>query len=71
MDGVTFGMLVAQALRSLPLWGAGPSLSFFLASLAMTAFFVWRRDLVIMIVAHVAIDMWGLVISPAVSPWWR
>jgi len=37
----------------------------------MTVFFGWRRDLVAMIVAHVAVDTWGLVITPAVSHWWR
>jgi hypothetical protein len=37
----------------------------------MAAFPVWGRDLAAMIVEHVAIDMWGLVITPAASPWWR
>jgi membrane protease YdiL (CAAX protease family) len=58
------------AALHLPVWGAGPSLAFFLGGLATTAFFVWRRDLLAMIIAHAAIDMWGLVVSPVISRWW-
>jgi membrane protease YdiL (CAAX protease family) len=58
------------AALHLPVWGAGPSLGFFIGGLATTAFFVWRQDLLAMIIAHVAIDMWGLVVTPAVSRWW-
>lgn len=58
------------AALHLPVWGAGPSLGFFISGLATTAFFVWRRDLVAMIIAHVAIDMWGLGVTPALSRWW-
>jgi uncharacterized protein len=58
------------AALHLPVWGSGPSLAFFLGGLATTAFFVWRRDLLAMIIAHVAIDMWGLVVSPVISRWW-
>jgi membrane protease YdiL (CAAX protease family) len=58
------------AALHLPVWGAGPSLGFFVGGLATTAFFVWRRDLAAMIIAHVALDMWGLVISPGLSRWW-
>ena len=55
----------------LPLWGTGPSLAFFLGSLAATAFFVWRRDLLAMIIAHAAVDVWGLAMTPALSRWWN
>jgi membrane protease YdiL (CAAX protease family) len=61
--------LVFAALH-LPLWGAGPSLAFFIGGLATTAFFMWRRDLVAMIVAHTAIDAWALLVTPAFSQWW-
>jgi membrane protease YdiL (CAAX protease family) len=60
----------AFAVLHLPMWGPGPTLSFFLGSLAMTAFFIWRRDLWTMILAHTAIDAWGLIITPAISTWW-
>jgi membrane protease YdiL (CAAX protease family) len=60
----------AFAVLHLPMWGPGPSASFFMSSLFMTAFFIWRRDLWTMILAHVAIDAWGLIVSPGLSKWW-
>lgn len=57
------------AALHLPVWGPGPSLGFFMGGLATKAFFVWRKDLAVMIIANVAIDRWGLVITPAVSRW--
>jgi membrane protease YdiL (CAAX protease family) len=59
------------AALHIPVWGTGPSLSFFIGGLVTTTFFVWRRDLLTMMIAHVAIDLWALVISPAFSPWWE
>jgi len=61
---------VVFAALHLPVWGPGPSLGFLIGSVAMTAFFVWRRDLLAMIIAHVAIDTWGLLVTPELSEWW-
>ncbi|MGE5530297.1 MAG: lysostaphin resistance A-like protein [Patescibacteria group bacterium] len=58
------------AALHLPAWGIGPSFSFFAGGLAMTGFFIWRRDLLAMIVAHAAIDAWGLIVSPLFARWW-
>ena len=71
--GIPLAVGVSSAVFAalhLPVWGAGPSLGFFIGGLATTAFFVWRRDLLAMIIAHVAIDLWGLVVTPALSRWW-
>lgn len=59
------------AALHLPVWGAGPSLAFLIGGLATTGFFIWRRDLLAMIVAHVALDAWGLLVTPVFSEWWR
>lgn len=67
---ISLSSVVFAALH-FPVWGAGPSVAFFIGGLATSAFFVWRRDLLAMILAHVAIDMWGLVITPAFSQWWK
>lgn len=32
--------------------------------------FIWRRDLLAMIIAHATIDVWALAISPSFSSWW-
>jgi uncharacterized protein len=65
--GVSSAMFAALHL---PVWGTGPSLGFLIGGLVTTAFFVWRQDLLAMIIAHVAIDMWSLVITPGASRWW-
>lgn len=70
---VVFAVILSSTIFAalhLPVWGAGPCLAFFTGGLATTAFFVWRRDLLAMIIAHVAIDAWALVITPAFSQWW-
>lgn len=61
----------AFAALHIPVWGAGPSLAFLIGGIATTGFFIWRRDLLAMIIAHVAIDAWGFVITPLYSAWWR
>jgi membrane protease YdiL (CAAX protease family) len=58
------------AALHLPVWGRGPSLAVLIGGLVTTAFFIWRRDLLAMIIAHVAIDAWGLVVTPLYSEWW-
>jgi len=44
---------------------------FVVSGLATTTFFVWRRDLLAMIIAHLVIDGWALLIAPAISIWWQ
>jgi len=67
---VSLSSVVFAALH-LPVWCVGPCVAFFIGGLATTTFFVWRRDLLAMILAHVAIDLWGIVITPAFSQWWK
>jgi membrane protease YdiL (CAAX protease family) len=59
------------AALHLPVWGMGPSLGFFIVSVAGSTFFLWRRDLATMMVAHIGMDLWGLVVSPAMRRWWE
>ena len=71
---VWLGALIATAVFAavhVPHWGTGAAVSIFLGALAGAAFFVWRRDLLAIIVAHAAIDVWGFVIAPRFSKWWR
>ena len=56
-------VLVVSFLH-LPSWGIGAVLAYFVAVGIGAGFFVWRRDLLANIVAHVAVDAWALVIVP-------
>jgi len=55
----------------IPVWGIGPSFALLPGGVVMTAFFVWKRDLLAMILAHVAIDSWALLATPYISEWWK
>ena len=38
---------------------------------AVMAFFVWRKDLLAMMLFHVSTDAIGLIVAPMFSEWWR
>jgi membrane protease YdiL (CAAX protease family) len=67
------GILSAAVFAALhiPFWGTGPGLAFFVGGVASTAFFIWRQDLLAMVVAHIAVDAWGIVVTPLYSEWWK
>ena len=52
------------ALAHGPLWGPGPVVSFLFSGGFLAAFFLWRRDLLANVVAHVTVDALGLVFAP-------
>ena len=54
----------AAALLHFPHWGVGPVLAFFVTEAIAVGFFVWRRDLLANIVAHVTVDGMALVVMP-------
>ena len=59
--------VIVFALVHLPFWGPGPVLTFFITGGVMTAFFVFRQDLLANIVAHVIVDAVGFIVTPMLS----
>ena len=59
--------LSAFAAAHVPLWGWGPAVTTLVSAAVATCVYVWRRDIVALIVAHVATDLYGIVISPHVE----
>jgi membrane protease YdiL (CAAX protease family) len=51
----------------IPFWGIGPALVSLAAGAAATFFYVWKRDLPALIVAHAVGDTLGLVVVPPVG----
>jgi uncharacterized protein len=47
-----------------PLWGLGPVLTFYITGGFMTAIYLWKRDLLVTIGAHIIVDMVGLIFLP-------
>jgi membrane protease YdiL (CAAX protease family) len=55
---------VAFGAAHIPGWGIGPALVFLIDGAAATLFYVWRRDLTALVIAHVVGDTIGLVVLP-------
>lgn len=60
--------LVVFAVAHVPLWGAAPALSTFFAGGIFTLVYLWQRDLAPNVIAHVATDFVGIVLSRSARP---
>ena len=49
------------------MWGTGATLVILCTSGAFTIGYVWQRDLLANVVAHVVVDCVGLILVPALS----
>jgi membrane protease YdiL (CAAX protease family) len=63
--------LVGFYLLHVPVWGWGFALGGLVSGAAVMAFFIWRKDLLAMMVFHISTDAIGIVIAPMLSEWWR
>jgi membrane protease YdiL (CAAX protease family) len=66
----TLALLGFSALH-VPVWGLGFAVGGLVSGAAAMAFFVWRRDLLAMMVFHSVADATALVIAPLYSDWWK
>ena len=51
----------------LPFWGGGAAAAVLTGGLALTLLFLWKRDLLLVAVAHTAIDAFSLFVQPALG----
>ena len=56
--------VVIFALAHVPVWGWGPALTTVVSGAVATAFYIWQRDLVAIIITHVITDFAGIVVMP-------
>jgi hypothetical protein len=63
--------LVGFVALHVPLWGWGFALGGLVSGAAAMTFFIWRRDLLALIIFHLATDAIGLVVAPLFSEWWK
>ncbi len=59
--------LLAFGLAHLPLWGFGVSLTTLVGGAIFTLLFIWRRDATSLMLAHVATDLYGLLLAPMLA----
>jgi len=62
---IGFGLLHVSS------WGWGFVVSGLVGGVVFTTFFIWKKDLLAMMVFHTITDAIGIVISPAFSEWWK
>jgi membrane protease YdiL (CAAX protease family) len=53
--------LSAFGLAHVPLWGLAPALTTLVSGGIMTLMYVWRRDVVALMIAHVIADLFGIL----------
>lgn len=63
--------LVAFAALHVPYWGWGFAVMGLLGGAVATTFFIWKKDLLAMMVFHAITDAMGFVIAPMFSEWWK
>ena len=56
--------IVAFTLAHVPMWGWGAALSTAVSGGIATLFYLWRPDVVALIIAHVTTDLYGIVLVP-------
>ncbi len=65
LTGSTFAAgiisLLMFGMAHLPLWGLSAALSTVASGAIFTVLYIWRRDIVALAVAHVLIDLYGLI----------
>ena len=55
--------VAAFGVAHVPMWGWGASLTTFFSGGLATLFYLWRRDLAALIIAHVVTDFVGIVVT--------
>jgi membrane protease YdiL (CAAX protease family) len=63
--------LAGFAALHVPSWGWGFAITGLIGGVFSTAFFIWKKDLLAMMMFHAATDAIGFVISPTFSEWWK
>ena len=56
---------------SLPKFISGRRLGGLVSGAVAMALFIWRKDLLAMMVFHMSADALGLIVAPLFSEWWK
>jgi membrane protease YdiL (CAAX protease family) len=63
--------LVGFYALHVPVWGWGFAVDGLVSGAGAMAFFLWRKDLLAMMIFHLSTDAFGLVVAPLFSEWWK
>jgi len=56
--------VVASGLAPVPMWGWASAATTIVSGVILTVVYLWRQDIVALILAHIATDLYGIVIAP-------
>jgi membrane protease YdiL (CAAX protease family) len=56
--------VVAFGLAHVPMWGWAPAATTIVSGGIVTVVYLWRQDIVALILAHIATDLYGIVLAP-------
>ena len=63
--------VLAFYMLHVPVLGMGFAFGGLFSGAGAMAFFVWRKDLLAMMVFHLSTDAMGIVVAPMFSEWWK
>jgi membrane protease YdiL (CAAX protease family) len=56
--------IVFLGLAHVPMWGWAPAATTIVSGGIVTAVYLWRQDILALILAHIATDLYGIVLAP-------
>jgi membrane protease YdiL (CAAX protease family) len=56
--------IVASGLAHVPMWGWAPAATTIVSGGIVTVVYLWRQDILALILAHIATDLYGIVLVP-------
>lgn len=56
--------VAAFGIAHVPMWGWAPAATTIVSGSIMTAVYLWRQDIPALILAHIATDLYGIVLAP-------
>jgi len=59
--------VLAFGLAHVPMWGWAPAATTIISGSILTIVFLWRRDVAALILAHIATDVYGIVVAPQLA----
>jgi membrane protease YdiL (CAAX protease family) len=59
--------VVAFGLAHVPMWGWAPAATTIVSGGIATAVYLWRQDVLALILAHIATDLYGIMLAPLLA----
>ena len=58
--------VIACGIAHIPMWGWAPAATMIVSGAIATLVYLWRQDILVLIIAHIATDLYGIVLAPQI-----